>query len=476
MPMGFEPGDVFDTMLEAQLLTAGTAEGFRCGLEEVTQQHLGEELDKSMQRADWSKALSRNHLEYAAADANVLSPLHQELTRRLIEAKLDDVARIENHALPAIAWMAVAGVPFDAQLWERLAVQAEAEALDLQHQLDGLAPSQAQASILPGGPRWDWNSAAQVKACFKVLGFDIDSTSDEALAGIDHPLADTLRKYRSAQKRVNSYGRRYVEYAVNGRIYPRWKQIGAWSGRMACSEPNMQQMPRGEYRRCVRASEGKALVSADFSQIELRIAAKIAKEEAMLEAFRTGADLHTLTAQKVLRMENVGKEQRQLAKALNFGLLYGMGSKGFRVYAKSNYGLTLTEEQATQYREAFFATYPGLRSWHRRQSNDPIETRTLAGRRRLNVARFTEKLNTPVQGTGADGLKIALGYLWQRRAEVPSAKPIMAVHDELVVECAKEDVESVSDWLKTAMLDSFKMLAPVPVVVEVSAGQAWKAN
>jgi DNA polymerase-1 len=247
---------------------------------------------------------------------------------------------------------------------------------------------------------------------------------------------------------------------------------------MACSTPNLQNLPHDQrYRRCFVAPPGRVLVKADYSQIELRIAAKVAGDSALLHAYRRGEDLHTLTARNVLGIADVSKEHRKLAKALNFGLLYGMGTKGFRVYAKAQYGLDLTDEDAARYRGAFFTSYPGLAAWHRRigqTGKSSIETRTLAGRRRLNVGRFSEKLNTPVQGTGADGLKLALALLWERRAECPGAFPVLAVHDEIVVECNADHAENTARWLKQAMVDGMTdLLAPVPVDVEVKVGRTW---
>jgi DNA polymerase-1 len=179
----------------------------------------------------------------------------------------------------------------------------------------------------------------------------------------------------------------------------------------------------------------------------------------------------------VLGTEDVTKEQRQLAKSLNFGLQFGMGARGFRDYARDHYGVDLTLEQAQEYRSAFFRTYPGLAAWHGRvgQSGDgPVETRTLMGRRRQQVVRFTEKLNLPVQGSGADGLKLALALLWERRAECPGAFPVLVVHDEIVVECSEGHAGPVADWLKRAMLDGMRpLIDPVPVEVEVKVGKTW---
>jgi DNA polymerase-1 len=182
----------------------------------------------------------------------------------------------------------------------------------------------------------------------------------------------------------------------------------------------------------------------------------------------------------VLGVADVTKQLRQLAKALNFGLLYGMGAKGFRHYAKTNYGVELTEAQAASYRVGFFKAYPGLARWHQTvgRSRDLAEdTRTLLGRRVRGVVHFSEKLNAPVQGTGADGLKTALALLWERREQVCGAFPVLAVHDEIVVECDEALAATVAKWLKTAMLDAMApIIDPVPVVVDVKIDRTWGGN
>jgi DNA polymerase I len=225
------------------------------------------------------------------------------------------------------------------------------------------------------------------------------------------------------------------------------------------------------------APPGRVLVKADYSQIELRIAAKVSGDKALLAAYQRGDDLHTMTARNVLGIADVTKEHRQLAKALNFGLLYGMGARGFRQYAKGQYGLDLSEADAHRYRTAFFKSYPGLAQWHRRvRSQRVTETRTLAGRRRLLDAKTpdTQRLNTPVQGTGADGLKLALALLWERRTQAPGAFPVLAVHDEVVVEADAGQADAVAVWLKAAMVDAITpLVAPVPVEVEVKTARTW---
>ena len=173
---------------------------------------------------------------------------------------------------------------------------------------------------------------------------------------------------------------------------------------MACSSPNLQNLPP-EVRRHVKAPEGRRLVIADYSQIELRIAAKIAREERMLAAFARGEDIHSITARGLTGREKVGKGERKLAKAVNFGLLYGMSPGGLRGYAGSNYGVEMTQKEADRYWRDFFETYPGPKGWHDREYRElkkrgNTETRTLTGRRRAGIKKLTERLNSPRAGNG----------------------------------------------------------------------------
>ena len=248
---------------------------------------------------------------------------------------------------------------------------------------------------------------------------------------------------------------------------------------MSCEDPCVQNPPRDKrYRACIQAPEGRVLVKADYSQIELRIAAKIANDRTMLRAYGDSGDLHTLTARTLLGREfadDAEKQQaRQLAKAVNFGLLYGMGAETLKGYARNSYGVEMSLEEARKHRQRFFQTYRGLQRWHARQPEGAVETRTLTGRRRAQVTWFTQKLNSPVQGTGADGLKRALALLWERRDQCPGAFPVLACHDELVIECDAAQAPDAEEWLRKAMLDGMAPLVhPVPVEIETQIGPTW---
>ncbi len=478
--LGFVPGTVHDTMLLSQLVNGlRQKKGFH-GLAETAGRELGTTLDKAERRGDWSGDLTQAQLLYAARDAAVLVPIYRALDVKVKQTGQGKVAEIERNCLPAIAWLTRCGVPFDLIAWNSLAVEAAAEANCLADRLDTEGP--AESGRLLAGGAVNWSSPAQVIQVFARLGIELEHVDDATLATVDHPLAGLLREYRAANKLATTYGAGWTKTAYcDGRLYVGWKQIGADSGRMACSAPNLQNLPRDpRYRACFRAPEGRLLVKGDYSQIELRIACKVSGDEAMLAAYARGEDLHIATARRVLGIQDVTREHRQLAKSLNFGLQFGMGARAFRNYARTNYGVDLTPEQAEGYRTAFFRSYPGLAAWHRqvgRSGDTVVETRTLAGRHCERVSRFTEKLNLPVQGTGADGLKLALALLWERRDQCPDAFPVLVVHDEIVIECAAERADVAAAWLRQAMLDGMRPLVdPVPVEVEVTVGTTWAGD
>jgi DNA polymerase-1 len=486
--LGFEPGKVADTMILSQLLHAGSkVEPLKRGqtshsLDSVVKRELGLELDKSHQSSDWGGTLTPEMIEYAAKDVEVLLPLYEVLKAKIEVAGLTYVAEIEHRTLPAVVWMSSAGVPINVDGWKEQARNTEVDAARLKDELNTLAPEH------PDGKAWNFGSPQQVRKAVKLLGVDLPDTKDETLAfyAKEHEFISALRDYRKTSKLASTYGAAWLEngYYQNGRIYASWRQLRAATGRMACDHPNLQNIPRsGPLRSYIRAPEGRLFVIADYSQIELRIAAKISGDKEMLTAYAEGRDLHTLTAQSLVRREAVTKDDRKLAKAVNFGLLYGMGAKGLRVYALKSYGIKMSLEEAALYRRRFFQTYPGLRRWHDNERRvwlrGRTETRTLTGRRRMDVQKLTDRLNAPVQGTGADGLKLALALLWERSGECPGAVSVLACHDEIVVECTAEQAEDTRRWLERAMIEGMDDVlngteeVDVPVEIEARIARSW---
>jgi len=374
------------------------------------------------------------------------------------------------------------GVPFDSDGWQRLALVAEQDVARVEQDLTLLA---ATGGLFANGQSTvKWSSTQQVAALLRERGHAAVTSTEEVvlrqLADEGEPLAPLLLRHREASKRASTYGLDYLKHVhpLTGRIHASFRQLGSEAGRMSATDPNVQQVPRDKaYRACVRPGPGRVLVKADYAQIELRLAAQIAPDERLIEAFQRGVDLHAVTACRVLGKTDVTKSDRQAAKAVNFGLLYGMGAKGLRQYAADEYGVQWTEEEAQTVRGRFFAEYRGLHAWHRSQPDGEVETRTIAGRRRLGVERYTEKLNSPVQGSGADGLKAALGRLWETRHRVPSAAPILVVHDEIVVECDRTQAEEARAWVMDAMRSGMEtVLHRVPAEVEATICGDWSGT
>ena len=230
-------------------------------------------------------------------------------------------------------------------------------------------------------------------------------------------------------------------------------QLGAQSGTFTCSNPNLQQIPRNkETRSCFIANPNYKLIIADYSQIELRIAAEITQDKTMIDAYNRGEDLHKLTASIVLNkpLDEISKGDRQIAKSANFGLIYGSSINGFRSYAEGNYGISLTEKEAKKIMDNFFKSYSGLAKWHKQTKsrfyNQGInETRTLSGRSRyFDKSTPQQILNTPVQGLGADMLKLALGKLVSALKGL-DCKILATVHDEIILEAREEIADKVAN-------------------------------
>jgi DNA polymerase I-like protein with 3'-5' exonuclease and polymerase domains len=486
--LGTEIGGVFDTLLASQLIAAGDQDR-RHNLAEVSSFFLGVELDKSEQVSDWSAPeLSQSQIEYAARDAAIMVDLREKIVERLKQDDLIKVAKLEFDCVIPIAQMELNGFYLDEKLWreqlEKVKIKQAKVALELQQMLSA---GVAQASLF-GITEINLDSQAQVTDALKNLGVPVPETTRgwqlQPLA-TDYPVVAKLLEYRGVAKSLSSFGENILEFIKpeTGRIHADFRQIGAPTGRFSCSKPNIQQIPHEEeYRRCFRAADGKKLVIADYSQVELRILAQFSGDENFIKAFQSGEDFHTTTAAQVFNVkpEAVTPDQRSFAKRLNFGVVYGIGSQRFALMTG------LSQTQAEDIMRKYFATYRGLDSWLRdaaRKVTSERVARTASGRmsrfrfdeddrKAISLAQRNGK-NMPIQGTSADILKRAL-HLLHAEMSGTSARLVNIVHDEIIVEADANEAESAADKLEKAMCAAGEeYVKKVPVKVDVKISDQW---
>jgi DNA polymerase I-like protein with 3'-5' exonuclease and polymerase domains len=300
------------------------------------------------------------------------------------------------------------------------------------------------------------NSAQQVLSWWKYLGIEpVDdakkpTTDKKVLARFQSDeLVRMFLHYKRVEKRLGM-AQKLVEHCdEDGRIRARFMPLATGTGRFSSSSPNLQQVPRDpEFRCAFRPTEGRVLVQADYAAMELRVAAAIAGEERMIEAFNAGADIHTRTAALMFSCaeHDVAKDQRQQAKAVNFGALYGSSARGVQAYF-ATLGMFITESKARELLKLWHGAYPAFGAWHeecqkRAMSGESVRT-VIKRRRKLfgQENRLTVQANNQVQGTSADIMKAALIEIHAQLP--PKAYLIACVHDEVIAECDEADGEAV---------------------------------
>lgn len=483
MRWGIFPHPIFDTMLGAMLLRSSGGPD-RYSLKALCAHYMNMELDKSEQTGEWGGELSQSQLTYAAEDARVLLDLREDIVREIYRNKLTEIARIEFGCAQALSHIEYHGICIDKQKWHALTERTEREYTAALDELYKFTEPPVRQTSLWGedriyGANFDSNSF--VIGLLKANGICVTGTSKADLYPYrDHPLVRALRAYRKASKALSTFLHPILHARdfEHGRLHPQYHQISAGSGRMSCDRPNIQQIPRDvAFRACFVAAPGNKLVIADYSQIELRVAAKIADDRRMIKAYREGRDLHLLTASLILDIPEsaVTKQARQAAKAVNFGLIFGMGAHGLQQYASQNYGTDMTLEEASLFRSRFFNAYDGINRWHMElKKNPPRQGRTLAGRKFIypENAPIPFTANTPVQGTAADIAKKALSLLVRRISL--GARIVAVVHDEIIMECAASQSDSIANLLKHTMEEAGNsILETVPVVADVIVADNW---
>ncbi|MFF3704346.1 DNA polymerase I [Pseudomonas qingdaonensis] len=489
-------GVAFDTMLESYVLNSTAT---RHDMDSLAKKYLDHTTIGFTDIAGkGAKQLTFNqiHLDkagpYAAEDADITLRLHHKLHAELaaLPSLAGVLSDIEMPLVPVLARIEREGALVDADL---LRIQSG----ELGDKMDAL---EREAIELAGEP-FNLGSPRQLGAIlYDKFGLPVlkktpkgqPSTAEEALEALAEegfPLPKVLMQYRSMSKLKSTYTDRLPEQ-INprtGRIHTSYQQAVAATGRLSSSDPNLQNIPvrTAEGRRIRQAfiaAPGYKLLAADYSQIELRIMAHLAKDEGLLSAFRNGLDVHTATAAEVFKVElgDVTSDQRRSAKAINFGLIYGMGAK------KLGKDIGVDSKTAKAYIDVYFARYPGVRDYMertRKQAADQGYVETLFGRRlylpTIHSNRPQERagaertaINAPMQGTAADIIKRAMVTVdnWLASTAL-DARVILQVHDELVLEVREDLVEQVAQEIRVHMSGAAQL--DVPLVVDVGVGANW---
>jgi len=461
-------------------------------------------LIKKEQFSNWSsKELTESQIFYAAKDVEVLRLLYEKLKNELnkeptiIEilqksrvAKVfgleSTYAIIEMGFVQELAKIEHTGIGIDTKEIETMKKQLQKKTQELamnfyiKYRIDISSPKKVgeflENHLNISLPRTDKDNIITDDS---VLIEHLDYENEKAKDVISSVLE--FRKLHKLQEKLSEI----LEYNENNRIHPEFWQIGAVTGRMSSSRPNVQNIPR-ELRSILKAKDGYVFVIADFSQIELRIAAEYVKDEVMIDIINKGEDLHKFTASLITgkSLEDITKEERQRAKAANFGLIYGISEKSLSLYARNSYGIDMSIEEAKRFREVFFSTFQGIKAWHERikkelKAKGEIRLKTIGGKPMIAYT-FTDAANYPIQGTGAELLKLSvLIFSQELKRAFPSifhevANVVNLVHDEIVVEAKEDYKEEVSKLLEKSMKKAGSILLNnVKIETEIVINHRW---
>ncbi|AZE45808.1 DNA polymerase I [Pseudomonas chlororaphis] len=489
-------GVAFDTMLESYVLNSTAT---RHDMDSLAEKYLGHTTvsfqdiaGKGAKQLTFDQIALEQAGPYAAEDADVTLRLHQVLHEKLaaIPSLASVLSDIEMPVVPVLARIERQGALVDADLLGVQSIELGDKMVALEREAFEIA-----------GEEFNLGSPKQLGVIlYDKLGLPVlkktakgqPSTAEEVLAKLaedDYPLPKVLMQYRSMSKLKSTYTDRLPEQ-INprtGRIHTSYHQAVASTGRLSSSDPNLQNIPvrTAEGRRIRQAfiaPPGYKLLAADYSQIELRIMAHLSRDEGLMNAFRNNLDVHTATAAEVFKVElkDVSSDQRRSAKAINFGLIYGMGAQ------KLGKDIGVDTKTAKAYIDTYFARYPGVREYMdrtRAQAAEQGYVETLFGRRlylpEINSNKPQERagaertaINAPMQGTAADIIKKAMVAVdnWLTASGL-DAKVILQVHDELVLEVREDLVDKVSEEIRGYMSNAATL--DVPLLVEVGVGSNW---
>lgn len=426
--------------------------------------------------------LTQQQKQYAANDLKYLPEIFKQQQAKIKLSGLEGVINTEMKALPAMVWLELSGVSVDQGRLNELKTEIDTRRRGAKQKLYEML----------GTSKINLNSTQQLKKELNRLGVPVENTKADELAKFDNPIIRTLTEYKEAEKLLNTFVGPLPNFInkKTGRIHADFFQLGAKSGRLSCTKPNLQQQPSRtlpEWRTIFKATEGNKIITADYSQIELRILAQVSQDPEYIKAYNTeGADLHKLTASKIFNkpLNEVGKNDRSIAKTVNFGIAYGMWTFGLQKKLNSA-GIEITDNEAEGIIKGFYEAYPGVAKYLRDTSTQGLknlEVKNRAGRlmkfekpedEKAQKSIKRESKNLPIQSLCADMVKIAMGNIFLI-LEPKGVKFINTVHDELVFECTEDQAEEVQNIVKTEMEKAGELfLTDLPCIADVKINDMW---
>src|SRR5665647_1819996 len=468
--------NVYDTYLAEVALSGGKlARRKGASLADLVFKYCGVTLDKSEQLGFIKgEPLTAEQEKYALNDLKYLPEIMKQQQSKIKLLGLENITDIEMKCLPAVVWLELSGLHVDLEKLEEInaAIQQQYQETEafLQKELVTYGKQrQLDGSFISNG--LNLSSPEQLKIALQNKGYDIDKTDKKARAEFAHdPIFKNLADFKEAETLLKMFIKPLPGFINSNteRVYPDFWQYGAKSGRFTCGKPNLQQQPSRfkDWRKIFTAEPGNKLVAADYSQIELRIIGQLALDKKYIHAYNEGMDLHRNTAAVMFKVpvDQVTKQQRGIAKSINFGLNYGMGKRSLTEKLKLETGIDYSEDEVGRLVDDFKCLYPDVTTYLEKISEkgfNRLEIRTEAGRlfkfdkpsteteekynaEKGNIER--ECKNLPVQGLCADMLKIAMASLFLI-LEPREVKLVNCIHDELVFECKAEEAEEIGNCL-----------------------------
>ena len=489
---GFYLENIYDTMLVEQLFNLGLRFG-GASLPDLVLKYLNIHMDKEPRNTfkDYNQKFQPYQLEYAANDVVVLKEIMDLQTPTIRHHGFENVAQLEFDFVKPLCEMELNGITMDIDKWRVIMSDTDEERKKAGETVSAILNANEDQTTLFGVSLINIDSNAQLKAALTKYGLNLESTDVSELSKhFGLPVIDALLDYRKTQKLISTYGETLLAkiHHMTGRLHTDFRQMVS-TGRLSSSNPNLQNIPKKQiYRSCFIAKPGYKLLTSDMSGAELRILGNVSADPIFVESYANGIDLHTRTSSEVfgIPMSQVTHEMRNAAKAINFGLCYGLSKYGLARRLK------ISEKKAEDMINTYFDRYKGVKKYLDLAASDSVKhgfSRTISGRKRFyNIPSWEhpdrkkivsgikrQGMNAGIQGANADTIKKAMIFLVDR-LEVGGydAKLVLTVHDEVVVEVVEEQKHEVADVVAQSLVDGFgEYFSLIPMEADTLIGPCW---